>query len=145
MVRRLVEEQEIWGGEEQAAEGYAAALASRERGHILIARGQSQRLGCVIEDRVEVPGVLTVDLILNLALLLQERVHLVVGHRLGEASRELVEAVEQVAQGSYAVLDVAPDVFRLVELGLLFEEPHGGLRCKLRHAARGLLAAGHDP
>ena len=67
---------------------------------------------------------MTVDLLLDLGLLGQERV--VVGVRLGELPRDLVEAVEQVALLADAVLDVAADVLVAVEVGLLGEQAYCG-------------------
>jgi len=48
-----------------------------------------------------------------------------VGGRLGVVHRELVEAVEQRAHLTHAVLDVAAHVLGLVERGLLLEQPDG--------------------
>ena len=59
--------------------------------------------------------------------------------------RDRVEAVEQVAQLADAVLDVPAHVLGRVELGLLLEQADGRAGRELRLAARGLLAAGHDP
>ena len=69
-----------------------------------------------------------VDLVLQPPLLLEQLVHLVVAHRLGELRRDLVEVVEQLAQVAHAVLDVAADVLGGVELRLLRQVADPGAR-----------------
>ena len=103
--------------QEQAAERDATALAAGERGHVTVAVGHAERVHRPVERGVEVPGVGAVDLLLHLCLLGQQRV--VVGVGLGEPVRDLVEAVEQVAERTDAVLDVPADVLARVEVGLL--------------------------
>ena len=85
---------------------------------------------------------MSVDLLLHLRLLLDQRVE--VGIRLGECRRDRLEAVEQVAQVADAVLDVAADVLGRVEVGLLLEEADGRSGAQLGGSARCLLAAGHQ-
>ena len=60
-------------------------------------------------------------------------------------SRDLVEAVEQVALLADAVLDVAADVLVAVEVGLLGEQAYCGSGRELGAAARRLFEPGHDP
>ena len=143
VVRRLVEEQQVGGGEEQPAERDPAALAAGERGHVAVALGQAQRVHGAVELGVEAPRVVAVDLLLHLGLLGEQRVEVGVG--LGEGCRDGVEAVEQVAQLADAVLDVAAHVLGRVELGLLLEEADGGAGMQLGDAGRGLLEPRHDP
>ena len=120
MVRRLVEQQQIRRREQQAAERDAAALAAGERLDVAVALGHAQRVHRVIDVLVELPRVGAVDRVLHLRLLGEQRV--VVGVGLGERRRDLVEAVEQVAQRANAVLDVAAHVPLGVEPGLLLEQ-----------------------
>ena len=97
----------------------------------------------MIDVLIELPGVRTVDCVLHLGLFFEQGV--VVRVRLGERSRDLVEAVEHVAQRANAILDVAAHVACGIEPGLLLEQPHAGSRSKLSHPGRRLLLAGHDP
>ena len=143
VVRRLVEEQQVGGGEEQPAERDPAALAAGEGRHVAVALGQPQRVHGPVELRLEAPGVVAVDLLLHLRLLGEQRVEVGVG--LGEGRRDGVEAVEQVAQLADAVLDVAAHVLGRVELGLLLEEADGGTGMQLGDARRRLLEPRHDP
>ena len=95
MVRGLVEEQQVGGGEEQAAERDAAPLAAGQGGDLLLAWRAAKRVHRPVEPLVEGPGVVTVDQVLHAPLLDEQRVE--VGVRLGERRRDRVEAVEQVA------------------------------------------------
>ena len=143
VVRRLVEEQQVGRGEEQPAERDPAPLAAGERRHVAVAFREAERVHRAVERRVEAPDVVPVDLILHRRLLGEERVEVDVG--LGEARRDLVEAVEQVAHRAHAVLDVLADVPARVELGLLREEADRRVRGELGDPARRLLEPGHDP
>ena len=77
----------------------------------------------MVDVLIQLPRVGAVDRILHFGLLGEQRV--VVRVRLGELHRQLVEAVEQVAQRSHAVLDVAAHVLLGIEPGLLLEQPNG--------------------
>ena len=93
----------------------------------------------MVELLFELPGAAPVDLVLHLRLLGQERVE--VGVRLGELRRDLVEAVEQVAQLAHAVLDVLAHRLLGVELRLLLEQADGRVRRQLGDAGGRLFLA----
>ena len=95
MVGRLVEQQQVGLLQQQPAERDAAPLAARERRHIGIARRTAQRVHRDLDRAVELPAIGGVDLLLQLALLGDERVHLVVGELLGELRAHRLEALEQ--------------------------------------------------
>ena len=139
MVRRLVEQQQTGRREQQPAERDAAALAAGERRDVAIAVGQPQRVHRVVEVLLELPRVGAVDRVLHLGLVGEQRV--VVGVRLGERGRDLVEAVEQVAQLAHAVLDVAAHVLLGIEIRLLLEEADRRAGRELGDAGRRLLLA----
>ena len=143
VVRRLVEEQQVGRGEEEPAERDPAPLAAGERRHVAVGFRKAERVHRAVERRVEAPDVVPVDLVLDGRLLGQERIEVDVG--LGEARRDLVEAVEQVAHRSHPVLDVLADGPARVEIGLLGEESDRRVRSELGDPARRLLEPGHDP
>ena len=143
MVRRLVEQEQVGRGEQEARERDPAPLAARKRGHVAVAVRQAERIHRPVERRLEAPRVGTVDLLLHLCLLLEQRVEVGVGLR--KLRRDLVEAVEQVALLADAVLDVLAHVPLGVELRLLGEHADGRSRRQLRDTARRLLEPGHDP
>ena len=143
VVRRLVEQQQVGRGEQQAAERHAAALAAGERRHVAVAVGEAQRVHRVVELRFELPRAAAVDLVLDRRLLGEQRVEVGVG--LGELRGDRVEAVEQVAHLAHAVLDVLAHRLLGVELGLLLEQADRRVLPELGGAGRRLLLAGHDP
>ena len=143
MIRRLVEQQQIRSGEQQAAECNAPALSAGERLDVALALGHAQRVHRVIDGDIELPGVGAVDRVLHLRLLGEQDVVVRVGLR--ESRRDLVEAVEEVAQRAHAVLHVAAHVSLRVEPRLLLEEPHACPWSELGNTGRWLLLAGHDP
>ena len=143
MVGRLVEEQQVGGGEEQPAERDPAALPAGERGHVAVAFGQAQGVHGPVELGLEAPRIVAVDLLLHGRLLGEQCVEVGVG--LGEGCRDRVEAVEQVTDLANAVLDVAAHVLGRVELGLLLEKADGGAGMQLGDAGGGLLEPRHDP
>jgi len=142
VVRRLVEQQQVGRGQEQAAQRHPAPLAAGERRHVAVALGEAQRVHRSVERLVETPRVGTVDPLLDGGLLGEERVEVRV--RLGERGGDRLEAVEEVAQVADAVLDVAADVLRRVELRLLRKEPDRRLGVELRDAGGRLLEPRHD-
>ncbi len=137
MVGRLVEQQQVGRLQQQAAEGDATAFAARELGHVGVGGRQAQSVHRRLQHRLQVPGVGGVDLVLEPGEL--------VGGLVGVVRRDLVVAVDEVAQFAHTVLDVALDVLGLVELRLLLEHSDGGVRMQRRFAAVLGVDAGHDP
>ena len=136
MVRRLVEQQQVGGAQQQPAERDAAALAAGERRHVGVGGRQAQRVHRVLDRRVEVPSVGGVDLVLQAGEL--------VGGLVGVVGGELVEALEQRLRLGDGLLDVALDVLGLVELRLLLEQADRRVGREHRVAAEVGLDAGHD-
>ena len=144
VVRRLVEQQQVGRLQQQPAERDATALAARERADLGLARRHAQRVHGRRQRALEVPAVDRVDALLHLAHLGQRALHLVGVERLGQPRRDRVEAVEQVARGAHAVLDVLVDRARLVELRLLVEHADGRARRQQHVAADVRVDARHD-
>ncbi len=74
MVGRLVEQQHVGLRQQQPAERDAAALTAGQLGDVGVARRAAQRVHGDLDGAVEVPGVGGVDLLLQLALLGEQRV-----------------------------------------------------------------------
>ena len=141
VVRGLVEQQQVGRLEQQAAERHAAPLAAGEVVDRFVGVGALQRVHGLGELAVKVPAVRGVDLGLELAHLLHERVEVGVG--LGHLHADGVEALhlrEDVAEG---LLDVLEDRLILVEGRFLEQDAHGIARREARLAVRDLLEAGH--
>src|SRR5690606_9884219 len=101
--------------------------------------------GRYLELTLDLPAVDGVDLVLELALLLEQRVHLVVVHRLGELVADLVEAMDQPERVGDALLDGLPHGLLRIELRLLREVTDLDARLRARLAVEILVHAGHDP
>jgi hypothetical protein len=144
MIRRLVEEEHVRLLEQHATQRDATLLATRQPAHVGVGRRQPQRVHRHLDLVVEVPEVVRVDVLLELPLLLEQRRHLVVRHRLGELHRDFVEAVERAALVLERLLDVAAHVLRLVELWLLREETDLRPLVRPRLALKVLVDACHD-
>ena len=122
VVGGLVEEQQIGPAQQQAAQGYASALAAREMGDGLVAGGHAQGIHGDLEVTVELPAVDSVELVLQPRLLFAELVE--VGVLVAKGLGDFLEALEQRLHLGHAGLDVLLDRLGLVELGLLLEVPH---------------------
>jgi hypothetical protein len=96
------------------------------------------------DGAVELPGIGCIDRILELALLLEQVVHLVVGHLLAELRAQLVELLQQGAGLGDALLDVAEYVLRGIELGLLGEMANPDFADGLGLSHEVTVETGHD-
>ncbi len=85
-----------------------------------------------------------VDLLLQAALLVEQLLHLRIVHRLGELHRDVVEVVQDLPQVRHAVLDVAADILRGVELRLLRQVADLGAGERACIAKEIGVDAGHD-
>ena len=140
VVGGLVEQQQVGLLQEQLAEGDPAPLATGQGRHVGVRRRAAQRVHRLLELAVQVPGVLVLDLLLELAHLLHELVGVVGRHLLGD----LVVLVEQLLRLGDALLDVAEDGLVLVELRLLGEDADGEPGHQAGLAVGDLLHPGHD-
>ena len=80
VIGRLIEQQHVRLGQQQAAQSDAPLLAARKLADHGIPRRQAQRVGGDLELALQFPAADRVDLILHLRLLLHELVHFIVGH-----------------------------------------------------------------
>ena len=142
VVGRLVQKQQVRCLEQDPAERHAAPLATGEVVDQLVGVGALQRVHRLRELAVQVPPVHGIDLVLELAHLLHQRVvvRLGVGHLLAD----IVESVDLGDHVAKRHLDVLLDGLGVVKLGLLLEQPHRVARRQARLAVRDLLLAGHD-
>ena len=123
MVGRLVKQQQVGSLEQQLAEGDTATLATGEHVHRRVGVGQLQGVHGNGKLGVDIPAVGGVDLVLELAHLGHERVHVRI--RIAHLLADLVEAVdlgEDVAEGLAHVLD---DGGVVIQRRLLLQNAHG--------------------
>src|SRR5690606_33470609 len=142
VVGGLVQQQQVGLLQQQLAQRHATALAAGEVGDGLVAGRAAQRVHRLLELRVEVPAVLGVDLGLELAHLLHQRVEVRVG--LGHLLADGVEALDLLEQLAHALLDVLQDGLGLVQRRLLQQDADAVAGAEAGLAVGGLVQAGHD-
>ena len=128
VVGRLVEKQDVGFLKEQPAEGYAAALTPREVGDGPVARRTVQGVHSALQLGVHVPGVGSVDDVLQLGLACHEFVHLVgilIIFGQAELHVDVVVLLQGVVDVMHALLDVLLHGLRLVEGRVLRQVAHG--------------------
>ena len=125
VVGRLVEEEDLRLFEEEAAERDPAPFPSGEKLDRSLGWGAAQGIHGHLKAAVEIPSTERLELLLHLSLPIEQRRHLVVGHRISEAAVDLVIFAEQVDDGLHPPLDDLPDRFGVVEGGLLLEQSDG--------------------
>ena len=121
VVRRLIENQDVRLLKQQAAQADTATLAAGEDVHGCVAGGTAQGIHGHLKLRVEVPQALAVDLLLEFALLLQEFVHLVIVHRLGELVADGVEVVDQFHLDAHPLFDDLAHGLAVLQMRLLLQ------------------------
>jgi hypothetical protein len=144
MVGGLIEEQHVRAGQQQPAQRHPALFAARERGDARLPRRQAQSVGGDLQLALQLPAASGVDGVLQLRLLLEERVHLVLGHFGLEALADLIEALQVAERFAQPLHDRLAHFPGRVELRLLRQEadPNPALGTGL--AVDVLVDAGHD-
>ena len=115
VIGRLVEQENVGLLQEQPAQRHSAAFAAGQNLHRRIRRRTPQRIHRHLEPRIEIPGILMVELLLHLALPLEQRVHLVVGHLFGKLGVDLFELFQQVDRLLYGFFDDFAHGARIVD------------------------------
>ena len=110
-----------------------------------VGRRQPQRVHGDLQRAVEVPAVGRLDRVLQLALLVEQLVHLAGRQVLAELQVHLVEAREQPLGLRHRLLDVARARLLGVELRLLRQVADADAVGRLGLAEEVLVDAGHDP
>ncbi len=126
VVRRFIEQEQVGLGEQEPTERHSTALATRQRAHVRVGRGKTQRVHGDLECAFKVPGPRGVDLGLQIGLLGEQCVEIRV--RVGHRRAHFIETHEQIALLAHAVGDVAHYVLGLVELRFLREIAHAETR-----------------
>ena len=144
VVGRLVEQQDRGLLDQQPGQRDAALLAARQVLDRPVARRAAQRFHRDLELVVERPAVDRVDLVLQLAHLLHQRVEIGVVLGIAHLRRAGVEAIDHVGDFARAVLDVLEHGLGRVELGLLRQIADGDVLARPGLAGEVLVDAGHD-
>ena len=144
VVGRLVEQQDRRLLDQQPGQRDAALLTARKVLDRPVGRRAAQRLHRDFELVVERPAVDRVDLALELAHLLHQRVEIGVVLGIAHLGRDGVEAVDHVGDFAGAVLDVLEHILARVELRLLRQIADGDVLARPGLALEVLVDAGHD-
>ena len=142
MVCGLVKQQQVGSLEQQLAQGHATALAAGKHVDRHVGIGQLQGVHGLAELGIDIPAISGVDLVLELAHLGHEGVHVAV--RVAHLLADLVEAIDlgnHVAKRHAHVLD---DGLVVVERRLLLQDTHGVAGGEPGIAVGDLLDTGHD-
>ena len=142
MVGRLVEQQHVGLAEQQAAQRHAALLAARELLDIGVGWRAAQRVHGDLDGAAEVPAIAGVDLLLQLALLGDQLVHVGVG--VGEGVGHLLEARQHLGHLAGAIHDVAQHILGGVEARLLLQQADLHTLGRPGLAGVAVVAPGHD-
>ena len=144
VVGRLVQQQHVGLLQQQAAQSHAAAFAARQHLHRLVGIGTPQGVHRALQHAVQLPAVHLINLLVQLALTLDELGHRVVVHRLAELHVYLLVLLEQGHRRGAALFDHLPDGLRVVELRLLFQIAHRVTRREDHFALKVLVDARDD-
>ena len=142
VVRGLVEQQQVGSLEQQLAQGHATALAAGKHIDRHVGIGQLQGVHGLAELGIDIPAVGGVDLVLKLAHLGHEGVHVAI--RVAHLLADLIEAIDlgdHIAKRHAHVLD---DGLVVVERRLLLQDAHGVAGSEPGIAVGDLLDTGHD-
>ena len=147
VVGGLVEQQDVGLLQQQAAQGHTAALASGEVLHRLVIGRATQRVHGALQLGVEVPGIGSVDDVLQFSLAGEQGIHLVrVLIIFGEAELLIDFLVfgQCVHHGLHTLHHDFADGLRRVELGFLRQVAHRIAGREDHFALIVLLDAGDD-
>ena len=144
VVGRLVEQQDRGLLDQQAGQRDAALLAAGQVLDRPVRRRAAQRLHRDLELVVERPAVDRVDLALEFAHLLHQRVEVGIVLGIAHLGRDGVEAIDHVGDFARTVLDVLEHVLGRVELRLLRQIADRDVLARPGLALIFLVDAGHD-
>ena len=144
MVRRLVQQQHVGLAEQQAAEGHPSAFASRKGGDLRIHGRALEGVHRPFQLGIDLPAVAMLDLFGQLALALDQAVHLVIIHRLHELEVDLLVFLKQGHHFADTLLDHLEDGLVRIHLRLLLEVADGIAGCPDHLALVGFLHTGDD-
>ena len=145
VVRGLVQQQHVRLLQQDPAQGDPPLLATAELGDLRVRRWEPERVHGHLDLPVQVPEVQVIDLLLDPGLLVDERLHLVVAHRLGEGRVDLVVALQDLPLRLHRLFHVPAHVQRWVQLRLLGQVPHLHPLRRPRLALEVLIDPRHDP
>ena len=122
VVRRLVQKQHVGLLQQQAGRvPHGVARLPTAPWTLWSGSGAPQSIHRALQNAVQLPAVDVVDLLVQLALTLDQAVHLIVRHRLAQLGVYLFVLLQQGHRCGASLLDHLLDGLRIVQLGFLLE------------------------
>ena len=142
VVRGLVEQQQVRSLKQQFAQRHSTTLAAGKHAHRHTGIGALKRVHGLTELGIDVPAVGGVDLVLQLAHLGHEGIHVAI--RIAHLLADLVEAIDLGKQVAECHTDVLDDRLVVIERRLLLKQAHRVAGREARLAVGDLLLTRHD-
>ncbi|OPY08532.1 MAG: hypothetical protein A4E66_01843 [Syntrophus sp. PtaB.Bin001] len=144
MVGGLVEEQDVRLLQEEAAKRHPPPLAAGENFYGRVSRRAAQGIHSHFQASVEVPGIQSVQLLLDFRLPFAKAGHFLVVHGLGELLTDPVVFRQEVHRFLNALFHNLPNGQAVVQLWLLFQKTDGISRRGDRLAVVRTIDPGED-
>ena len=144
VVGRLVQQQHVGRRQQQAAQRDAAFFTAGELADDRLPRRQAQGIGRDLEFALELPAAGRIDGVLQFGLLFEQRVHLIVAHRLRKAIADRVKALDLTEGFTDAFHDCGAHGVVIIQLRLLRQIAHADAGLGTRFAVYAGIDAGHD-
>ena len=142
VVGGLVEQEQVGGLNKELAQRHTATFTTGEHGDRLVRGGAAQRIHGLVELRIDIPRVGSIDLGLQLAHFLHERIEVRVGIR--HLFGNLIEARKLAEDVGGAHTNVLDDGLRVVEDGLLHQNADRVAGGQTGLTIAGLVQTSHD-
>ena len=142
VVGGLVKQQQVGRLQQQAAQRHATALAAGKHVHRHVGVGALQRVHRLRQLAVQIPAVLRVDLVLQLAHLVHQRVEVGIG--VAHLGAHLVEALHLRQDVGERQLNVLQDGLVLLQRRLLLQDAHRVAGRQARLAVGNFLQPRHQ-
>ena len=142
MVGGLVQKQQVGSFQKQAAQRNATALAAGKHAHGGVGVGALQCVHRLGKLAVQIPAVRGVDVFLQAAHFVHQRIEVGVG--IGHFLADLVEALDLRIDVAESHLDVFQDGLIFFQRGFLLQDAHGVAGGQARIARGNLFQTGHD-
>ena len=144
VIGRLVQQQHVRFGKQQAAQGDAPAFAAGQLVDFRIPVRQAQGIGGHFQFAVDLPAVRRIDLVLQLALFFEQSSHFVVVHWFSETFADLVETLHETERVGETFLDDCSDGLLRIQHRFLREVADFDAGLRSGFALEFLVDAAHD-
>ena len=142
MVCRFVKKQKIGSLDKQTTQSYSASFTTGKDTNRLIRRRASQCIHRLLELRIDIPCIESINFCLKLAHLFHEGIEIGVG--IGHFFRDFIETGKLGKGISRTHTHVLKNSLGIIQFGLLHEDSDGVTGAQARLAITGLIQASHN-